>query len=80
MCTVYDFEATLCKWAIIMTSAVTGDIIVPDIFISPLHRISYVALAKDVLIAYPTKKLQKHEMEDLWNDNIYIIYDFKATV
>ena len=40
-----------------MTSAVKKDIIVPDISIFPLHRISYDEIARKVLAANPGKGL-----------------------
>lgn len=66
------------KWAVIMTSAVTGDIIVPDIRLLPLRRISYFDIARKVLAANPKKKLQKHEIEDLWDGIMRTVYDFEA--
>lgn len=75
-----EAERKTSRWAIIMTSAVTGNIIVPDLNLLPLHRISYVALAKEILIANPKKKLQKHEMDSLWNGIMSTIYDFEATL
>ena len=68
------------RWAIIMTSAVKKNIIVPDISTFPLHRISYDKIARKVLAANPGKKLQKHEMEDLWDGIMNTIYDFEGTV
>lgn len=61
-----------------MTSAATGDIIVPDVRMLPLHRISYPEIARKVLAANPKKKLQKLDMEDLWDGIIDSIYEFET--
>ena len=63
-----------------MTSAATGDIIVPDIRVFPLRRVSFIDTARKVLAANPDKKLQKHEMEDLWDGVMVTIYDFEVTL
>ena len=68
------------RWAVIMTSAVTGDIIVPDIRVFPLCKVSYREIARKVLLANPGKKLQKHEMEDLWDGIMCTVFDFEATL
>lgn len=68
------------KWAVVMTTAVTGDIIVPDVRLLPLHRISYPETARKVLAANPKKKLQKHEMEDLWDGIMYHVFNFEVTL
>lgn len=63
-----------------MTSAATGDIIVPDIRVFPLFRVSYLETAKKVLAANPRRKLEKHEMEDLWDGIMDTVYDFEVTL
>lgn len=63
-----------------MTSAITGDIFVPDIRLFPLHRISYLETARKVLDANPKHKLQKHEIEDLWDGIMCTVYDYEATL
>lgn len=62
-----------------MTSAATGDIIVPDIRVFPLCRVSYLDTARKILAANPDKKLEKHEMDDLWDGVMVTIYDFEVT-
>ena len=55
------------RWAVVTTSAATGDIIVPDVRVFSLSQVFYLKTVRKVLAANPKKKLQKHEMEDLWD-------------
>ena len=64
-------------WAIIMTHAVHGDIIVPDIVRPPLRRIKYLDLVQKILEANPTKDLSRRDLVELWAAIFEKVYDFE---
>lgn len=65
------------KFAIIMTHAVHGDVIVPDIALYSLHRISYLDLVRKVLAANPTKDLDLFILKELWDAILSKVYDYE---
>ena len=65
------------KFAIIMTHAVHGDVVVPDIALYSLHRISYLDLVRKVLAANPTKNLDLFILNELWDAILSKVYDYE---
>ena len=63
--------------AAIMTHAVHGDVIVPDVVLYPLYKISYLDLVPMILAANPTKRLQPSVTLELWDAIITKIYDYE---
>ena len=60
-----------------MTHAVHGDVIVPDIALYSLHRISYLDLVRKVLAANPTKDLDLFTLNELWDAILSKVYDYE---
>lgn len=60
-----------------MTHAVHGDVIVPDVVLRPLHRISYLDLVRKVLAANPTKDLDMFILCELWDALLTKVYYYE---
>lgn len=63
--------------AAIMTHAVHGDVIVPDVVLYPLRKISYLDLVPKILEANPTKDLDHSVTHELWDAILTKIYDYE---
>ena len=64
-------------YAAIMTHTLHGDVIVPDILLRPLNKISYLDLIHKILTANPTKNLDLFVLYDLWEAILTKIYDYE---
>ncbi|KAF6221868.1 hypothetical protein HO133_001836 [Letharia lupina] len=64
-------------FAVILTHAVHGDVIVPDIVLRPLHRVSFLHLVRKILAANPTKTLDLFVLYDLWDAILTKVYDYE---
>lgn len=60
-----------------MTHAVYGDVILPDVVLRPLHRISYLDLVRKVLATNPTKDLDMFILCELWDALLTKVYDYE---
>lgn len=56
-CNLTERERKEFPSAVVMAKAVHGDVIVPDIVLRPLHRISFLVLVRKILVANPSKDL-----------------------
>ena len=70
-------EAKNHTYAVIMTHLIHKDIIVPDILLRPLHRISYLDLVRKILVANPTKMLELSVLHELWDAILNKVYDYE---
>lgn len=64
-------------FGIIMTHSVHGDVVVPDIALLPLCRLSYLDLTRKILVANPTKDLDMFILCELWEAILTKIYDYE---
>lgn len=64
-------------YAAVMTHNLHGDVIIPDILLRPLHRISYLDLIRKIMTANPTKDLDLFVLYDLWEDILTKVYDYE---
>lgn len=64
-------------FAIIMTHAVHGEVIVPDLLRCPLRKVSYLDLIPKILAANPSKDLKTPVLHELWDAILSKVYDYE---
>ena len=63
-------------WAIVMQDA-DGELLVPDVFLTPIDEINFVDFAVKELVANPCKPLDLARIMDLFSAVITKIYDYE---
>ena len=72
-----EVERNKHPFAVIMTHAVHGEVIVPDIELCSLRKISYLDLVRKVLAANPTMDLDIFMLNELWDAILIKVYDYE---
>ena len=60
-----------------MTHETHEDLIIPDVLLRPLRRISYLDLVRKILIANLTKEFDLSVFQELWDAILTKVYDYE---
>ncbi len=70
-------EAKIHKNSVIMTHSTHGDIIIPDILLRPLHRVSFLSLIRKILTVNSCQKLGLSVLQELWVAVLDKVYGYE---